>query len=149
LYEFNWNSKLCFFAGWGGALILRLACPACRKDSYSVSAEAFRPCPYCGLLFSGRYGSERRRDDRVAMEMPLFFSYKGRRLIGSTLNFSGKGLSVKISGEPSLPVGDTVELSIGDSLLKAQILWAHDNPEAASWVTGLKILEGDIGSTQP
>lgn len=135
-------------AGSGGIVILRLTCPTCRKDSYSVSAEAFKPCSYCGIQFSGRYGSERRVDNRLDRDIPLFFSYKGRQFKGSTLNLSGNGMSVKIFGQPAITVGDTVEFSIGDSPVRAQILWAYDNPVAATWVTGLKILEGDISSSR-
>jgi len=123
---------------------LRLTCPGCSKDSYSPSAESFKPCPYCGLLFSGKHGSEKRSDVRQRKEIPFLFSYKGKNLEASTVNLSEKGLSVKIFGRPSLPVGDVMELRLGDSVVKAQVLWVFDLHESGVAVTGLKILDGNI-----
>jgi hypothetical protein len=125
-------------------LILRLTCPGCSKDSYSPSAESFKPCPYCGLLFSGKYGTEKRGDIRQRKEIPFLFSYNGQSLQASTVNLSEGGLSVKIFGRPSLPIGDIMELSLGDSVVKAQVLWAFDLGESNVEVTGLKILDGKL-----
>jgi hypothetical protein len=128
-------------------LILRLVCPECKKDSYSASVESFKPCPYCGILFSGKYGTERRDLNRDPKEIPITFSYNGQSLQASTLNFSENGLSLKIFGNtylPVLPVGDIMELNIGDSLVKAQIVWVFNNPESTTAITGLKILDGNF-----
>lgn len=125
-------------------MILRLTCPGCSKDSYSPSVESFKPCPYCGLLFSGKYGTEKRSDVRQRKEIPFLFSYKGQNLQASTVNLSESGLSVKIFGKPSLPVGDVMELRLGDSVMKAQVLWVFNLHESDVAVTGLKILDGNI-----
>jgi len=125
-------------------VIVRLTCPECRKNSYSASVEAFNPCPYCGMLFSGIFGSEQRSDDRISREIPLLFSYNGKNLEASTLNVSSTGLSIKILGQHSLPVGDTMELDVGDSRVKTEIMWTFSDPDSAVAVTGLKIIEGQI-----
>ena len=125
-------------------MLLRLTCPECEKDSYSISVENFKPCPYCGILFSGKYGTEKRDEGRINKEIPFILPYKGQNLEASTINFSKKGLSIKIFGKPSLPVGDVMEFSIGNSLVKAQILWFFNAPEVSMAVTGLKILEGSL-----
>lgn len=125
-------------------MIVRLTCPECKKDSYSPSVEAFKPCPYCGILYSGRYGAEKRYDYRVQREIPIIFSYKGKNLEANTLNVSDTGLSLKIFGQPSLPVGDMMELDIGDSHVKTQVMWTYTDADAAIAVTGLKIIEGSI-----
>jgi hypothetical protein len=129
-------------------LILRLTCPECEKDSYSASAEAFKPCPYCGILFSGKYGSEKRKIVRMKKEIPVRFSYKGQKVEATTINFSDKGLSLKIFGTPSLPVGDIMELNIGDAAVRAQIMWFFDNPQTSTAVTGLKIVDENINLLQ-
>jgi hypothetical protein len=128
----------------GSTLILRLTCPGCSKDSYSPSVESFKPCPYCGLLFSAKYGTEKRNDVRQRKEIPFLFSYKGQNLQASTVNLSESGLSVKIFGRPALPVGDVMELRLGDAVVKAEVLWVFDLHESGIALTGLKVLDGNI-----
>jgi len=123
-------------------LILRLICPKCKKDSYSASAEAFKPCPYCGIVFSGRFGREKRNEDRSSTDFNIGFSYKGKNLEASTVNISKTGLSIKVTGNPDLPVGDIMDLKVRDADLKARIVWV-DNV-SSSFLTGLKILDGDL-----
>jgi len=125
-------------------LLLRLTCPECQKDSYIVSVENFKPCPYCGIIFSGKYGTEKRDEGRINKEIPFILPYKGQNLEASIINFSKEGLSIKISGKTSFPVGDIMEFSIGNSLVKAEILWFFNTPEIPMVVTGLKILEGSL-----
>jgi hypothetical protein len=128
-------------------LILRLVCPECKKDSYTASVESFKPCPYCGIVFSGKYGTEKRDLNRDSKEVPVSFSHNGQSLQATALNFSENSLSLKIFGNthlPVLPVGDIMELNIGDSLVKAQILWVVNNPESTTAMTGLKILDGNL-----
>jgi len=125
-------------------VIVRLTCPECSKNSYSASVESFKPCPYCGILFSGKFGSEKRNDDRISREIPLLFSYKGKNLEASTLNVSSTGLSIKMFGQYALPVGDIMELDVGNSRVKTEIMWTFSDPDSAVAVTGLKIIEGDI-----
>ena len=106
--------------------------------------ESFKPCPYCGILFSGRFGSEKRSDDRIRREIPLLFSYNGKNLEASTLNVSSTGLSIKMFGQHALPVGDTMELDVGNSRVKTEIMWTFSDPDSAVAVTGLRIIEGNI-----
>jgi hypothetical protein len=125
-------------------VIVRLTCPECRKNSYSASVEAFKPCPYCGILFSGKFGSEKRSDYRISREIPLLFSYNGKNLEASTLNVSPTGLSIKIFGQHAFPIGDTMELDVGNSRVKTEIMWTFSDPDSAVAVTGLRIIEGQI-----
>jgi len=125
-------------------LIVRLTCPECRKNSFSASVEAFKPCPYCGILFSGKYGSEKRNDNRINREIPFLLSYKGKNLEASTLNVSSTGLSIKIFGRHTLPVGDTMDLDVGNSRVKTEVMWTFSDPDSAIAITGLKIIEGYI-----
>jgi hypothetical protein len=125
-------------------LILRLICPSCNKDSYSASAEIFKPCPYCGILFSGKYGVEKRKEYRIQKEFPVTLFCKHQNLEAKTMNFSEKGLCLKLSGSPSLPVGDVLDLNIHNSKIKAQLVWMTTNkPNVSIAMAGLKIIEGD------
>ena len=125
-------------------MIVRLTCPECRKNSYSASVEAFKPCPYCGILFSGKFGPEQRSYDRINREIPLLFSYNGKNLEARTLNVSSTGLSIKIFGQHAFPIGDTMELDVGNSRVKTEIMWTFSDPDSAVAVTGLRIIEGRI-----
>ena len=122
--------------------MLRLTCPSCRKDSYSASAESFKPCPYCGIVYSGKHGLERRNEDRTDKRVNMSFSFKGKDLDASTLNISRNGLTVKIAAPPFLSIGDTMDIQWLDSNLKARVMWIMKVPDSA--VTGLKILGGSM-----
>ncbi|MEW6571486.1 MAG: hypothetical protein AB1390_09975 [Nitrospirota bacterium] len=60
--------------------MIRLICPSCRKDSYTACVESFRPCPYCGTSFSGKYGIEKRNEYRVKKKYLSLFFIKGASL---------------------------------------------------------------------
>ena len=121
-------------------MILRLICPECKKDSYCASAEVFKPCPYCGIVFSGRFGREKRNEGRSSADFNIGFSYKGKGLEASAVNISRTGLGIKVTGDPALPVGDIMDLKVSDADLKARIVWVDNVP--SSFMTGLKILDG-------
>jgi len=127
-------------------LILRLKCPGCSKDSYSASVENFKPCPYCGILFCGKYGTEKRKQFRIKKEIPFVFSHQDQFHEACTMDISNQGLCVKIFGRPSLPVGETVDFNVNDINLKAQIMWFSNNTEISAAMTGLKILDGNLHS---
>ncbi len=123
-------------------MILRLICPRCNKDCYSASAEIFKPCPYCGILFSGKYGVEKRKEYRIQKEMPLKLSYREQNFDAQTINFSEKGLCVKFSHDPRFPIGDTLDLNIEKAKIKAQLIWVVNKPEISEVIAGLKVIEG-------
>jgi len=127
-------------------LILRLTCPKCYEDSYSPSVEVFSPCPYCGLLFSGKYGIEKRIEGRIKDEPPIIFSYKGQNLEANVMDASESGLRLKISGEPSLTEGDIVNLVIGDRHVNAKVMWVGSKSDESidmtdSCCAGLKVVD--------
>lgn len=128
----------------GATLILRLICPGCKKDSYSASAEAFKPCPYCGIVFSGKYGTNQRSCHRIRKEIPCILPYEGQFLQANTVDISDRGFSIKIFGQPSLPVGDILDLHVKDIPIKAQVVWVANDPKAATAMTGFRVLDGRL-----
>lgn len=125
-------------------MILRLTCPECKKDSYSASVEAFKPCPYCGLVFSAKYGPERRRVFRFKKEIPFVIRYGEEAINADTIDFSEKGLCAKIKGNFDFCAGETIKVNIGDCCVNAQITWVENKPELSSIVAGLEILNGGL-----
>jgi hypothetical protein len=103
--------------------MLRLICPKCQKDSYSAGVESFTGCPYCGFIFSGRYGDDRRCEERIKQETPFALSCQEQNLEANTIDFSEKGLCIKIFSEPPMAAGDTIDLTIGDLRIRAKVMW--------------------------
>lgn len=122
--------------------MIRIVCPSCNKDSYTSSVETFRPCPYCGNPFSGKYGTEKRFEQRIQKTIPFTFSYKGDNIPAITRNLSENGIGIKISGKPSIPAGDAINLKIGKSNAKAHIIWISYNNDSSK--AGLRILDGSF-----
>jgi len=118
--------------------MLRLTCPKCRKDSYSADVESFRACPYCGFRFSGRYGAQKREEERIKQEIPVVFSYQGEHLKASTFDLSEKGLGIKIFGEPPVAIDDIIDLTIRDLQLRARVMWVRKLPDKS--LVGLRKL---------
>ncbi len=123
-------------------MILRIDCPICKKDSYSASVVDFRPCPYCGVAFSGKHGREKRKALRIRKEIPFFFVHNNYKLDATTLDFSEDGISVRISDRVSLPVGDVILLRVRDSDLKAQVRWVNSGGNPPNTTTGFSIIQG-------
>ncbi len=124
-------------------MILRLICPQCNKDSYSASAEIFKPCPYCGILFSGKYGVEKRKEYRIQKEIPVRLSCKEQKFDAQTINLSMKGICVKLPDNPYFLIGDILDLNIQDARIKAQLVWISNKPEVSVIMAGLKVIEGN------
>ena len=106
--------------------MLNHLCPNCRKNSYSSDENYFAPCPYCGVRFSGRYGSDRRHAERVKKETSCVLNCQGQNLEAESINFSKEGLGIKIFAKTSVAVGETIELSSSDLQIKAKIMWVNE-----------------------
>ncbi|MEW6571009.1 MAG: PilZ domain-containing protein [Nitrospirota bacterium] len=124
-------------------MILRLICPRCNKDSYSSSAEIFKPCPYCGILFSGRYGVDKRKQYRAEKEMSVILCCGGQNIRANTMNYSPRGLCIKLLDNAPLAADDVMDLEVDDSKLKAEVVWTK-KLDVSSAVAGLKIIDGDL-----
>lgn len=109
--------------------MIRLICSKCKKASYTVAVESFNACGYCGFVFSGKYGSERRVEKRIKYEMSLIFSYQGQDIKARTMDFSDKGLGIKIFREAPMKTGDILGFSIGDHQIKAKVMWVTSHSD--------------------
>jgi len=102
-----------------------LTCPKCQRNSYSSAEEFFLACPYCGFMFSGKHGPDRRHEERVKQERPFDLLCQEQTFKASTIDLSEKGLSAKISGESQVTEGDILNLSIENTQIKAKVKWVH------------------------
>ena len=124
-------------------MILRLTCPTCKKDSYSASVETFKPCPYCGIVFSGRFGLERRSEYRIVKDQPLTIMKSDNKIEANVVNVSNNGLRVKIDELASIQKGDIVNVAIDNKYRKAEILWVNIHPLLSSAFAGLQLLQNE------
>ena len=108
--------------------------------------EKFKPCPYCGVLFSGKYGPEKRKGPRIRKEIPFAFAHNGQQMEACTMDVSDNGICLKIFGSPSLPVGETIDFNVNDVNVKAQVMWVTSDSKVYSSVTGLKIVDGTVNA---
>lgn len=125
-------------------VILRIDCPICKKDSYSASVVDFRPCPYCGVAFSGKYGVEKRNALRIRKEIPFLFDHNNYKSDATTIDLSENGISIRISDQVRLPVGDVIVLRLKGSDLKAQVKWVNNEGNPPNTTTGFKIIQGKL-----
>jgi len=115
--------------------MLRIPCPRCNKTSYTPDVESFHVCPHCGFTFSGKYGPNRRREERIKQEIPFVFSYQGKNLEASTVDVSERGLGIKIFSDLPIATGDILNLTIGDLSVVAKVVWVKKLPDKI--LTGL------------
>lgn len=111
--------------------MLRITCPKCRKTSYTPNVESFYSCNYCGFRFSGKYGPDRRQENRIRKIIPFVLSYQNQYFEASTLDLSEKGMGIKISGKPSISTGDVLNLTVGDLSLLAKVRWIKGLPHGS------------------
>jgi len=93
-------------------------------------------------VFSGKFGTDRRKEKRIEKEDDVFFLYKGKNLDAKTLNISKSGFTIKINQSDILPIGDIIEVKYGNDDLRARIMWVMRKDDFA--LTGLKILNYDF-----
>lgn len=109
----------------GDTFMVELLCPNCKKTSYSSDKNYFLPCPYCGVHFSGRYGTERRHAERGKQEAPCVLNYKGQYLEAESFNSSREGIGIKLFAKSPVAPGETLELSTNDLRCKARVIWVN------------------------
>ncbi|MEW6001654.1 MAG: PilZ domain-containing protein [Nitrospirota bacterium] len=105
--------------------MFKSVCPKCQRDLYSAKEEPYHICPCCGIVFSKTYGSDRRREERFRQKILFDFPWKEKYFDASTIDISGKGLSIMILGEPLIKVGETIGFPIGDLQINAKIVWIN------------------------
>ncbi len=116
--------------------MLRIPCPKCRKTSYTSDVESFYSCNYCGFKFSGKFGPDRRRESRIEKVTPLILSCQDQDIKASIADISERGVQIKISGKPSIIIGDVLNLTVSDHSMAAKVMWIKKLSDGA--IAGLQ-----------
>lgn len=103
--------------------MFELLCPTCEKKSNSIMEAELFLCPYCGYRFSGKYGTERRHEDRVKKESPVSIIWKEQRIEAMSTDFSKRGVGITIPGQFPGAEGDIVEFLW--TIVKARVVWIN------------------------
>lgn len=106
--------------------MLRIPYSECEHLSYTKGIEFFNPCIFCGFVFSGKYGPNRRGEPRVKQEIPFSLFYQGQNYEATTSNLSEKGVGIKILGKPPIEVKDILNFIIGDLSIVARVIWVRN-----------------------
>ena len=97
-----------------------------------------------GIHFTGKYGNEKRNEVRIRKEIPFGFTYREHNINASTIDFSKKGLGIKIFDEIPMPVGDIVNLKVRDSSAKAEVRWVNKESAPSVTMAGFQIVDGTL-----
>ena len=116
--------------------MLRIPCPKCHKTSYTSDVESFYSCNYCGFKFSGKFGPDRRRESRIEKVPPLILSCQDQDIKANIADISEGGVRIKISGKPSIIIGDVLNLTISDHSMAAKVMWIKKLSDGA--IAGLQ-----------
>lgn len=89
---------------------------------------AFTACPFCGVIFSGELGPERREEERIRSEIPVVFSHQGQDIEALISNLSEGGMGINIFGDPPVMEGDIIDLSIRGFQIRVKVKWIKNMP---------------------
>lgn len=120
--------------------MIRLECPNCKKDSYTASVNVFRPCPYCGIKFSGKYGLEKRNNYRFEKKIPIIV-LNGKKYKAYSINLSETGIGIELPKKITIKKGDLINILIGPSIVKTKVIWISKDSEEKSLFAGLKMVD--------
>lgn len=120
-------------------MIIRLHCPQCKNDAYTSSVEEYRVCPYCGLIYSGKYGIDRRKEKRIEKRIPIRLTCLESKANAYSTNMSNEGMCIKIIGGFRINKGDILNLKFNNLNVKAKIMWLKDFSKIGYILAGLKL----------
>jgi hypothetical protein len=108
--------------------MLRIPCPKCRRISYTSDVESFRSCAHCGFIFSGKYGPERREEERIKKEISFVLDCQGGNHPVSTIDISKSGLAIKILGKAPIEDNEILNFNIDAEKIMAKVVWVKKLP---------------------
>lgn len=83
---------------------------------------------------------------RVKREIPVLCVHGDRQIEARTVDVSHDGICLAIAASSPLPVGETVDLTLNDASLKAQVMWVAGEGERQPAVHGLRLIGGNFSS---
>jgi hypothetical protein len=109
--------------------MLRINCPYCGQHSYSAAVESFLPCNFCGKIFSGKYGPEKRKEPRKKRQIPFDLIWRGRSVKAQTFDRSEQGLGMEVFSQISLTVGKMLTFTLEELPCEGKVAWVSNLPQ--------------------
>ena len=109
--------------------MVRINCPYCGQHAYSAAVESFLPCNFCGKIFSGKHGPEKRKEPREKRQIPFYFLWKDRQVKAQTFDCSDQGLGIEVFGQMSLAVGKMLTFTLEDLPREGKVAWVSNLPQ--------------------
>ncbi len=103
--------------------MLRIPCPKCHRISYTPDVESFRSCAHCGFISSGKYGPEKRGEERIKKEISFVLDYQGENHPVRTIDISKSGFAIKILGKPPITDDEILNFNIDAENIMAKVVW--------------------------
>ncbi len=110
-------------------MMLRITCPNCGQYSHSTSVESFLPCIFCGKMFSGKHGLEKRKEPREKRQIPFDFIWRGRSIKAQTFDCSEQGLGLEVFRQMSLTVGKMLTFTLEELPREGKVAWVNTLPQ--------------------
>ncbi len=122
-------------------MVKELLCPQCEKLSYTAAEEVYSPCPYCGFIFSGRHGSDKRIIPRIETKESFLLQINNKKYRANTVNISETGVCIETEKKVPLTSSKLLGLNIPYLNLKtrAKIVWI-DKSRKTTYLAGLKMI---------
>jgi len=99
-----------------------ITCPVCNNTTFSPDEETFAACFNCGTVFSGKQGKSKRQNERVKKDNRFTITFKGNSYKAQIVDISENGLSIQISGNPEVSVGDTLNFFLGPQKITSKVV---------------------------
>lgn len=87
---------------------------------------------------------ERRKEGRIAKELPCVLTCAGQEIEAKTVNCSRHGVGLRIPGTIEMPIGGVLKMSTGEHAVEAQVKWVDSRTVADVTLAGLEIIGGEL-----
>ena len=101
--------------------------------------ESFSSCNFCGKIFSGKHGLEKRKEPREKRQIPFYFIWRGRAIEAQTFDCSEQGLGIEVFKPLSLTVGQNLNFTLEEVPRAGKVAWINNFPQKV--VAGLNVAE--------
>jgi hypothetical protein len=91
-----------------------------------------------------RFVSKRRIDKRIKKDIPFVFTHNERNYKANTVDFCKNGLCIRIPDKTPLKVGETVDLQLRNSNVKAEVRWVDDKSDPLATMAGFQVTDGTL-----
>jgi hypothetical protein len=91
-----------------------------------------------------RFVTKKRNDMRIKKDISFVFTHNERNYNANTVDFCKNGLCIRIPDKTPLKVGETVDLQVRNSNVKAEVRWVDDKSDPLATMAGFLVTDGTL-----